>query len=107
MGQCLILKKILSGVPQESVLGLVLFNIFFNHLENGAKFTLNTFADNTKLGRTPDTLESRARYKMTLISWRNGPKAIRFRKMKFNKNKYRVLHLGWKKFVHIYKLGKD
>ena len=88
----------MSGVPQGSVLGAVLFNIFINDLDEGIEGVLIKFADDTKLGA--NTPEDRIRIQDDLDRLEN------WAKMNFNGEKCKVLHLGRKNQMHHYRMGE-
>lgn len=48
-----------SGVPQGSILGLLLFNIFINDVARSTEGTCKKFAEDIKLNGAADTVEGR------------------------------------------------
>ncbi|CAM5114511.1 unnamed protein product [Eretmochelys imbricata] len=93
-------REVISGVPQGSVLGPILFNLFITDLGTKNGSVLIKFADDTKLGgianleKARDTLQEDLD---DLVNWSN--------RMKFNSEKCKVMHLGINNKNFSYKLG--
>ncbi|GAB0191479.1 mitochondrial enolase superfamily member 1 [Grus japonensis] len=92
-------RPVASGIPQGSVLGPALFNIFVGDMDSGIECTLRKFADDTKLCCAVNTLEGRDFDR--LERW------ARANRMKFNKATCKVLHMGQGNPKHNYRLGGE
>ena len=53
--------ELLSGIPEGSVLGLILFVLFINDITDSVKFNIHLFADDTTLFREVPSRNDRDR----------------------------------------------
>ncbi|KAJ7420928.1 hypothetical protein WISP_45798 [Willisornis vidua] len=87
-----------------SISGPLLFNIFINDLDSGLEGILSKFADDRKLGGAVDSPKDRE------ILQRDHNKLERWaiiNRLKFNKGKGQILHLGWGNCGCSYRLGNE
>ena len=97
-------KNVLSGVPQGSVLGPLLFLIYINDLDVGIVSKLVKFADDTKLGK-----EVKNEHEVNILrqDLRNIFQWSVDWQMSFNTDKCTVIHMGKNNKEAEYKMGES
>lgn len=95
-------RRVLSGVPQGSVLGALLFLVYINDLDSGLMNEILKFADDTKLfGRVE---EDRDREQLQSDLDTIGEWAEKW-KMEFNVGKCKLMHIGRQNRKYSYNMG--
>ena len=84
-------------------MGLMLFNVFINHINSGIKCTLSKFANDNKLCGAADTLEGWNAIQRVLDRLKQWTQENLTRLSKF---KCKFLNLGCGNLRNFYKLGK-
>jgi len=91
-----------SGVPQGSVLGPILFLIYINDLDVDIVSKLGKFADDSKLGKSVDTVEDVELIRQDLAKLERWSEDWQ---MQFNTDKCSVIHVGRKNNLAQYTLN--
>ena len=84
-------KSVLSGVPQGSVLGPILFLVYIHDLEDGVTGSIFKFADDTKLFRKTKEIGDKQNLQDDidkLVRWSEKWQML------FNFRKCKCLHIG-------------
>ena len=93
---------VVSGVPQGSVLGPLLFIIFINDIDKGLSCEIAKFADDTKIASRVNTVDNIRSLQKSLD--RLGGWADKWG-MEFNLDKCKVMHIGRNNLQYQYNLN--
>lgn len=94
-------SNVISGIPQGSILGPILFIIYINDLPEIVDSTCRLFADDTKLYKVINNNTDQTSLQDDINSFCNWSKDWLLR---FNVNKCKVLHIGNKEYDFTYQM---
>ena len=80
--------QVLSGIPQGSILGPILFTIFINDISDGIESVCRVFADDTKVFNSVHNAQILQNDINKLVTW------TKLWELHFNIDKCKVMHLG-------------
>ena len=95
-------EEVKSSVPQGTVLGGVLFNLYINDIDDGIESFVRKFADDTKMARVVEEEDDAVALQGdidAMMEW------ARKWEMKFNLDKCKVLHVGRLNKRYQYRIG--
>ena len=95
-------EDVWSSVPQGTVLGGVLFNLYVNDMDEGIESFVRKFADDTKMARIVEEQEDALALQRdidAMVKWAQKWE------MKFNTDKCKVLHVGRLNKQFQYRIG--
>ena len=95
-------RRVLSGIPQGSVLGPILFLMFIDDLDEGLTSGILKFADHSKIFRVVNGPEDRNALQEDLRRLSDWPETWQ---MKFNVDECKVMHLGLRNMHWNYSMG--
>ena len=94
-------ENVVSGIPQGSILGPILFTIFINDLPDSIESECKIFADDTKIYNNPDKADTLQEDLNKLQNWSQEWQ------LGFNVSKCKALHIGLKNPNLTYKMKNN